>query len=60
MPTIPLFPFAYLDPGSGSMLVQGLLGGSAALVVLVRLGWNYLRCRLLPTPPEPDREGTAQ
>ena len=31
---------AYLDPGSGSMLVQLLLGGVAGVAVLVRLGWR--------------------
>lgn len=31
---------AYLDPGSGSMFLQVLLGGFAALGVIVRLYWN--------------------
>ena len=31
---------AYLDPGSGSMLLQVLLGGFAAVGVIVRLYWN--------------------
>ena len=30
---------AYLDPGSGSMLVQLLLGGVAGAAVIVKLGW---------------------
>jgi hypothetical protein len=33
---------AYLDPGSGSMLVQLLLGGTAGLAVILRLGWRRL------------------
>jgi hypothetical protein len=33
---------AYLDAGSGSMLVQLLLGGTAGLVVLVKLYWRRL------------------
>ena len=36
--TIPAY--AYLDPGSGSMLLQLLLGGGAALVVILKLYWN--------------------
>jgi len=32
--------YAYLDPGSGSMLLQLLLGGGAALVVILKLYWN--------------------
>jgi hypothetical protein len=34
--------YAYLDPGSGSMLVQLLLGGVAGALVLVRLYWRRL------------------
>jgi hypothetical protein len=35
--------YAYVDPGSGSMLTQLLLGGGAGVVVLLRLYWNRLR-----------------
>ncbi len=34
--------FAYLDPGSGSMILQILAGGVAALAVTARLYWNRL------------------
>ena len=34
--------FAYIDPGSGGMLIQLLLGGVAGAVVLVRLYWQRL------------------
>lgn len=33
---------AYLDPGSGSMLLQVLLGGAAALAVALRLAWQRI------------------
>jgi hypothetical protein len=33
---------AYLDPGAGSMLVQVLLGGAAALGVIIKLFWRNL------------------
>ena len=33
---------AYLDPGAGSMLLQILLGGFAALGVIGKLYWNRL------------------
>jgi len=33
---------AYLDPGSGSMALQALLGGLAALMVIVKLYWSRL------------------
>jgi len=34
--------FAYLDAGSGSMIVQLLLGGFAAVVVTIKLWWRRL------------------
>ena len=35
---------AYLDPGSGSMLLQVLLGGFAAVGVIARFYWKRLTC----------------
>jgi len=32
----------YMDPGSGSLLVQILLGGAAGLAVMVRLMWHRI------------------
>jgi hypothetical protein len=34
---------AYLDPGTGSMLLQVILGGVAAVAVAVKLYWHKLR-----------------
>jgi hypothetical protein len=36
------FPLAYLDPGSGSMIVQLIVGGLAAAGVAAKLYWNKL------------------
>jgi hypothetical protein len=33
---------AYLDAGSGSMIVQIILGGAAAIAVTAKLYWNRL------------------
>jgi hypothetical protein len=33
---------AYLDPATGSILLQGLLAGVAGLVVVLRLYWGRL------------------
>jgi hypothetical protein len=35
--------FAYIDPGSGSVLLQALLGGVAAVGVAAKLYWKRLR-----------------
>ena len=50
--------FAYLDPGTGSMLVQLLVGGVAAVGVALKLYWHrVLRVLRIRKPePEPDRE----
>jgi hypothetical protein len=34
--------FAYIDPGSGGMMMQLLLGGVTGIAVLVRLYWQRL------------------
>lgn len=34
---------AYLDPGTGSMLLQVVLGGIAAVGVAIKLYWHKLR-----------------
>jgi hypothetical protein len=34
---------AYLDPGTGSMMLQVILGGVAAVGVAVKLYWHKLR-----------------
>lgn len=38
--------FAYLDPGSGSMLLQVILGGFAALGVATKLYWHKIKAAL--------------
>jgi hypothetical protein len=35
--------WAYLDPGSGSMLLQVILGGVAAIGVAAKLYWHRLK-----------------
>lgn len=40
--TAPPAAHAYLDPGSGSMLLQLILGGLAGLAVIAKLYWHRL------------------
>jgi len=35
--------YAYLDPGTGSMLLQVILGGIAAVAVAIKLFWYKIR-----------------
>jgi len=46
--------FAYIDPGSGSLLIQGLMGGIAAVVVLAKVYWGRLLRFLHLRKPEDD------
>jgi hypothetical protein len=50
---------AYLDPGSGSMILQVIAGGLAAVAVTAKLYWHrilkFLRIRKdEPEAPKPD------
>ncbi len=39
--TIQVSPaYAYLDPGTGSLLLQGLLGGIAGIAVFGKIYWH--------------------
>lgn len=38
--------WAYLDPGTGSMLLQVILGGIAAIGVALKLFWHRIRIAL--------------
>ena len=35
--------YAYLDPGTGSILLQGLIGGIASGLFVIRMYWAKLR-----------------
>ena len=38
---------AYVDPGSGSLILQLLLGGVASGLVMVKMYWKRIRGRLI-------------
>lgn len=49
--------FAYLDPGTGSMLLQVILGGIAAVGVALKLFWHKIRVAIgLSKKPTPEDE----
>ena len=45
-------PLAYIDPGSGSIIVQILLGGAAAIGVSAKLYWRRVRDRFRGRRPD--------
>lgn len=48
--------FAYLDPGSSSMIIQMLLGGFAAAGVALKLYWRRFKA-LLGFKPKESQDG---
>ena len=40
---LPAPSFAYLDPATGSMIIQGIIGAVAGLLVAVRLYWQKIK-----------------
>jgi hypothetical protein len=53
---------AYLDPGSGSMILQIIAGGLAAVAVTAKLYWNRILkfLRIRKDEPETAKSDTAQ
>ena len=51
---------AYIDPGSGSMILQLILGGLAAAAVFLRMFWHRLLVLLrIRKPSEPEPRSSA-
>ena len=46
-----LIQLAYLDPGSGSLLLQAIVGGTAGIMVFFRHWWRTLRAAKAAAPP---------
>ena len=43
--------WAYLDPGTGSMMIQGIIAGVTGGIVVIRLYWAKLRSFFAGEPP---------
>jgi hypothetical protein len=51
--------YAYLDPGTGSMILQGLIGGIAGGLFAIRVYWGKLKSRFGRTPSAVRSSGDA-
>jgi hypothetical protein len=47
---------AYIDPGTGSVLLQLLLGGLAGLAITLKLTWQRIKSALFPKQPPMKRD----
>jgi hypothetical protein len=52
--------FSYLDAGSGSMILQMIVGGTAAAAVSVRLFWGRIKSFLRFGRQDVPDEGAAE
>ncbi|QDY09133.1 hypothetical protein FJK98_19860 [Micromonospora sp. HM134] len=48
---------AYLDAGSGSLIVQAVVGGTAGAAVAAKLYWRRVAARFRRQPTEPAEVG---
>jgi len=53
--------WAYLDPGTGSMILQLLLGGIAGVAMILKLYWHrlitFFKGKPTNTPPDQSSKG---
>jgi len=48
--------YAYLDPGMGSMLLQGLIGGFAVIISFISIYWNKIKVFFVKQEPDIDTD----
>ena len=51
--------FGYLDPGSGSVILQAIVGGFAAVAVTAKLWWKRVTGIFRRGDDEPTRPSTT-
>jgi hypothetical protein len=47
---------AYLDPGSGSLILQAVVAGAAGVLVAFKLGWRRITDRFRKRPVDAEKE----
>ena len=48
--------YAYLDPGTGSLLLQGLLAGFAAIISVLSIYWQKVKAFFIKQEPNTDTD----
>ena len=48
--------YAYIDPGMGSMLLQGLIGGLAAVLSFLSIYWQKVKAFFVKQKPHIDTD----
>jgi hypothetical protein len=52
--------YSYLDPGTGSMLAQLVMGGLAGVLVVFKLYWKKVKSFFIKTNSNPERDDHSQ
>lgn len=47
---------AYVDPASGSLIVQAVVAGAAGVLVAFKLGWRRIADRFRKRPVDAEKE----
>jgi len=55
----PSVSFAYIDPGTGSILIQGIIGAIAAIGVTLKLYWHRIVAYFRREPAEDSAPGES-
>ncbi len=48
--------YGYIDPGTGSLIIQGVIGAIAAVAVTVKLYWHKLKLFFLRRGDHPENK----
>ena len=48
--------YAYLDPGTGSMLLTGLIAGLAAIISFLSIYWQKVKAFFVKQEPDTDKD----
>jgi hypothetical protein len=51
--------FAYLDPGTGSIIVQGIIAAAVGAMVTIRLYWSRIKALFSSKPHDDGEDVTA-
>jgi hypothetical protein len=52
--------YAYLDPGTGSMLIQGIIGAVAAVGITLKLYWHKIKLMISGRKSQGETTDTSQ
>ena len=52
--------YAYLDPGTGSMLIQSIIGAVAAVGITLKIYWHKIKLMISGRKPQGETIGMSQ